>query len=145
MKMKTFGSRSTVSLVWEMSFQEFPKELKKMIRSFNQHTPKQLKSILELEILYMHTLKMFLIIKNVLEDEDGYTLLMKPSAVVNLLRSDFYKSYNQIMGSSKKESNVWGFFRRIAILDEFQSFFTLKFQREFREWMAFKCAFEVLW
>ena len=128
-----------------MSFQEFPKELKKMIRSFNQHTPKQLKSILELEILYMHTLKMFLIIKNVLEDEDGYTLLMKPSAVVNLLRSDFYRDYNLTMDSPKKESNVWGFFYRIAGHGEYRSFFTPKMKQEFRKWMAFKCSFQVLW
>ena len=129
-----------------MSFQELPKEVKELIRSFNKHTPKQLKVILALEIAYMRTLKKFMIIKNVLEEDyDGCMLLMKPSAAVNLLRSDFYKCYNRIMASPKKESNVWGFFRRIAILDEFQSFFTLKFQREFREWMAFKCAFEVLW
>ena len=116
-----------------------------MIRSFNQHTPKQLKSILELEILYMHTLKMFLIIKNVLEDEDGYTLLMKPSAVVNLLRSDFYRDYNLTMDSPKKESNVWGFFYRIAGHGEYRSFFTPKMKQEFRKWMAFKCSFQVLW
>ena len=128
-----------------MSFQELPKEVKELIRSFNKHPPKQLKVILALEIAYMRTLKKFMIIKNVLEEDyDGCMLLMKPSAAV-LLRSDFFKCYNRVMASPKKESNVWGFFYRIAGHGEYRSFFTPKMKQEFRKWMASKCSFQVLW
>ena len=119
-----------------MSFQELPVEMKELIRSFNQHTPKQLKGILALEIAYMRTLKKFMIIKNVLEEDYvGCMLLMKPSAVVNLLRSDFYKCYNRIMASPKKESSVWGFFRRIAGLMELPFTHSLQFRQEYRQWL----------
>ena len=119
-----------------MSFQELPVEMKELIRSFNQHTPKQLKGILALEIAYMRTLKKFMIIKNVLEYEYvRWMLLMNPSAVVNLLLSYFYKWYNRIMASPKKESNVWGFFRRIAGHLKLPFSHSPQFLLEYRLWL----------